>query len=699
MLAGRRAFDGDDVSDVLASVLKTDPDWTLLPSDLPPPVRRLLRRCLEKDPKKRLRDIGEGMLQLDEGLASGATASGVMPAPGSTATEGRASTAWWRRAAPIALTAVATAAAAGAVGMVRSAPPAPPTPTFRALHVPNADAPIAVTLAQPDVALSGDGEMLAYAAGAGSPNLGIYVRRLDQLEAAPVRGTQPAIGPFFSPDGQWIGFVDQTAQDQIRKVPVLGGTPSVVVRAGGSIMGTCWTGDEILFGVRGSTLFSVNESGGEPVPLTSLDSGGRESGHGWPTAVPGTPIVLFSILSEGGTRGVDMKLAAVDRSTGAVTRFGLEGSRPRYLATGRIIYATRDGVLHSVPFDAERMAIAGAPVPVLEGVGTKSNGAASFDLSANGHLVYTNAGTTRARRTITWVDRSGRETPVPVPTRNYFYARVSPDGSRLSLDLRDEEEDVWIWDLKREVLSRLTDDPGTDQYGLWTPDHHIITASTANGRLELFRRRPDGIGQAQQLTDTSAERLVPFPNAVTPDGKTVIFRAVVPEGRNDLFVAEIGGDKTVRKLIASQHDETNAALSHDGAYVAFESDMTGNRREVFIRPFPDVEAYQVPVSTDGGSEPLWSPDGREIFYLGNDRLMAVRVTRASGRIELEKPVALFETGSYYFGGQGRNYDVDPSGQRFVMVKNVSDGPAQPRPITIVLNWGEELRARSKYAGR
>ena len=245
------------------------------------------------------------------------------------------------------------------------------------------------------------------------------------------------------------------------------------------------------------------------------------------------------------------------------------------------------------------------------------------------------------------------------------------------------------------MLSRLTDDPGADQYGLWTPDDHIITASTTRGRIELFRRRPDGTGQAQQLTDTSAERLMPFPNAVTPDGTTVIFRAVVPEGRNDLFVAAIGGETNVRKLIASQHDETNAALSPDGDYIAFESDITGNRREVFVRPFPDVDAGQLKVSTDGGSEPLWSPDGREIFYVGNGRLMAVPVTRASGRLELGKAVALFETRSYFFGGQGRNYDIDPSGERFVMVKRVGDGTAHTVPITIVLNWAEELRARVK----
>jgi serine/threonine-protein kinase len=689
MLAGHRAFEGDDVSDVLASVLKSDPDWHALPADLPSPVRRLLRRCLEKDPKKRLRDIGEGMLQLDEGLAAASSASGITGAPASSSGP-QTTKALWRRAAPIVATAAATAVIVLGIDRMRAPAPEPPPITVRSLHVP--PMPLMATVAHRDLAISPDGRTLVYGVTTGGLGPALYIHRLDQLDAVPLRGAQPAVAPFFSPDGEWVGFLDQSNQDLILKVPVLGGPPVTVIKAPVTIFGASWATDGIVFGMRDGPLSHIPDGGGEAVAITSLDRSAGELGHGWPAAVPGTTVVLFVVASRVSIGNPTMQLAALDRATRQVVKLKVDGSHPRYLSSGHIVYSTGDGSLRAVGFDAKRMSIRGSPAPVLEGVGIKVSGAANFDLSTNGHLVYSTGGSTSANRRLCWVDRSGRETAIAAPARNYFYARVSPDGSRLALDLRDQEQDVWIWDIKRDAISRLTDSPGADQYALWTPDDRVVFTSNVPGRPELFRHRPDGVGKPEQISNVSGDGLNPFPNAITPDGKQVIFRSVIGT-KNDLFIAEMGADKKARRLISTPHDERNAALSPDGAFITFESDLTDGRPEIFVRPFPNVDAAQFRVSTAGGTEPVWSPDGREIFYLSAGKLMAVRVATSASGLQLEKPEALFDTSTYFFGGAGRNYDVTPDGKRFIMIKTLDEQRDQRSPITIVVNWIEELRDR------
>jgi len=699
VLAGRRAFEGDDVSDVLASVLKTEPDWRALPADLPPPVRRLLRRCLEKDPKKRLRDVAEGMLQLDEGLASGSMSSMMTPVA-TTSDAGATASApprpMWRRALPIVATAAVTALAVMAISSWRLAPP-PAAPPARFLFSPPAAAAVFSTAALSDIAISGTGRTIAYVSGATATSL--MVRPLDQLDAVPLRGAESAVGPFFSADEQWVGFLEQADQSQIKKVSVLGGPAVSITKAAANVQGATWTSDgEIVFGVsREGPLYHVAEAGGEAVPLTTLDSASGETSHRWPSAVPGTSVVLFVAVKGNAATAINGELAALNTKTGATVRFKLAGLQPRYASSGHIVFATVDGSLRAVPFDPARLAVSGNPVPVLEGVGVKPSGAANFDLSANGHLVYFGGGAAGVARTVVWVDRAGRETPTTAPPRTYFYARVSPDSARISLDVRDQEQDIWVWDVKRETLSRLTDKPGADQYALWTPDRRVVFTSTSNdGKLELFQHRPDGVGQPVQITDTTAEKVQPYPNAITPDGKQVIFRASAGGRKNDLFLADLAGDKKVRVLLSTEHDELNAALSPDGAFMAFESDLSGSRLDIFVRPFPNVEGLQTKVSIAGGAEPVWAPKGYELFYLADNKLMAVTATVSPSRgIELGKPAALFDTTPYFFGGIGRNYDIAPDGKRFVMVKNPAGEQGRSLPITIVLNWAEELRARVK----
>ncbi len=697
MLAGRRAFDGDDVSDVLASVLKSEPDWNALPADVPAPVRRLLRRCLEKDPRKRLRDIGEGMLQLEEALAGGRdaadwTTSGTMVAVSSTSGVTPGQRPFWRRAVPFAITAIVAAALATAATIFMRPSPSPPR-AVRFQHVPPATAPLFNSLGTGDLAISPDGRRIVYSAAVPSGSVihpYLYMRTMDQPEAAPLRGADLALGPFFSPDGEWVGFHDRNDPTNLKKIQVSGGPPVAIVRAASAITGAAWMADGfIVFGRRTAPLSRVPEAGGTPEEITTLDTSVGETEHLWPSPVPGTPVVVFAAW----TNGVP-QLAAVDVATRKTVRLNVQGSQPRYLSTGHIVFGRREGTLHVVRFDPATLTVSGNPAPVLEGVGVKSIGALAFDVSSTGDLVYAPGGIARADRSLTWVDRSGKETPIAAPLRNYFYARISPDGSRLSLDIRDEEQDIWIWDLRREVMARLTARAGADEYGIWTPDHRVIFASDLAGRIDLFRHRPDAIGEPEQLGVTSAERRVAYPNAITPDGTQLVFRSATG-GKNDLFVVNLSGNRTVRTLLGTPHEERNPSFSPDGKYMAFESDMTGGRLEVFIRPFPDVDSGQWKVSVAGGDEPVWSPTGREIFYIADGKMMSVGVTITPGGPELGKPVALFASTPFFFGGVGRNYDIARDGQRFVMVKNPPTTGGGLVPISVVLNWGQEIRDRVK----
>jgi serine/threonine-protein kinase len=703
MLAGTRAFEGDDVSDVLASVLKSDPDWSALPADLPAPVRRLLGRCLEKDPKKRLRDVAEGMLQLEDGLAAAASASNATADANQASSTGAAAPPsspfrrFWPVVAAIAVTAAATYALLRWTAPARVAP-AP----VRFTLSPTPPGQIAFTNPYGNLAISRDGHVLVFTVAAGNAAPAFYVRRFEDAAPVALKGGENTASPFFSPDGQWIGGVDRASGQQLRKIPVSGGPPIPICKTTTQIFGATWLENgTIVFGTLGGGLFQVPDGGGEPSPVTQLNKSELETDHMWPSAVAGTSVIVFVVNYQNNTpitsaKQASAKLAAVDVATGRQTRLGLTGAGPSVTTSGHLLYVGTDSTLRAVPFDATRLAVSGNSAAVAEGVGLMGSASAHYDVSLDGRLVYVEGGlSSRADRTVAWVDRSGKETPIAAPPRNYFYARISPDSRKLTLDMRDDEEDIWIWDVGRDVLSRLTDAKGSDQYGLWTRDSsRVVFSSQLAGRQELFWHRPDGVGQPQQISDSKALNLLPFPNAVTRDGKHVIFRSAV-EGNNDLFIADTD-TKAVRKLLATPHDERNAALSSDDRFMAFESNLSG-RYEIYIRPFPDVDARQWPVSADGGSEPVWAPGGRELFYASmDDKLMSVSVKPgANGDLELGKPATVFSVEPYYFGGQGRNYDISPDGGRFVMVKNPAAANRPANAVTVILNWLDRMAATMK----
>ena len=690
MLTGRRAFEGDNVSEVLASVLKSDPDWSAIPTDVPPPVRRLLRRCLEKDPRRRLRDLAEGMLQLDEGMAADAAMSSAATAPG-VGVVPRVS--WWRRAWPLVVTAATTAGVIGGIGVWRTPVAAPRVP-IRFQFEPPAATPFYLSPSQTDLAISRDGQTLIYCATTGSAGRSeLWIRRFDQVEGVPVRGGETATAPIPSPSGDWVAFVDQSLQVELDKVSVLGGPRAPVARTKARILGGTWTHDDkIVLGASESPLLIVAAAGGDPAPLTTLGPGEVE--HTWPSEVPGTSVVLFTVNTSlfGGTAGA--QLAAIDRGSGRTVKLGIAGFHPRYLSPGFIVYAMSSGSLRAIAFNPRTLAVAGSPVPVLEGVTTKVTGAADFDVSSDGHLVFVK-GTDVPTRLLTWMDRAGHETPIAAPPRNYYYARLSPDGTRVSLDIRAEEENVWIWDLKRENMTRLTDRTGSFQYGLWTPDSkRVVFSSLGLPDNTLMSMHADSTGAPMPIGNFAKSGIVPYPNAITPDGATVVFRGSRPSGdpnNNDLFTVSLGGGDAPKTLLATEHNELNATLSPDGKWMAFESNLSGPV-EVYVRPFPNVEDGQWKLSTGGGTKPLWSPGGREIFYLSDGKMVAVPVDTMRGFVA-GKPEVLFDVTGYYRGGIGRNYDVTSDGRRFIMIKDPPRDGGRSLPISVVLNWADEVRSR------
>jgi serine/threonine-protein kinase len=677
-LTARRAFDGDDVSEVLAAVLKTDPDWTALPADVPAAVRGLLKRCLEKDPTRRLRDIADGMMQLDEGMTAPAI---------STVRAG--SLAWWRLALLVAAVAI-VAALAGMAAMRRLTPASAPPAAVRFQFMP-ASSSFYTSLLNPDLAISPDGRAVVYSASDKQGGSRLELRRLDQLEATPLRGAESAVAPIFSADGESVAFIDMNSP-MLKKVSILGGSVMPICRVA-TTGGATWTTDHIIvMGTPAGPLMRVSDAGGTPEPLTTLDRVAGETSHLWPSAIPGTTYVLFVATTAGVPAAFSGRIEVVDRTTGRTVRLPLTGSSPKYVTSGHIVYAAEDGSLRAARFDPRTLSVSGSPATVLDGVTAKPSGSANFDVSTDGRLVYVpGSGIYSAARTLAWVDRGGHDTPIPAPTRTYAYPRLSPDGTRLSVSMREQQSGIWIWDFAHERLTHFADGSGT---GVWTPlgapnAGRLIYSTGTFNEGGVFWKRPDGVGQAEPLIDTPGSYLT---TTITPDGREIVLRSIVGD-KSHLFVMDTAGDRKLRQLqLENDHNQRNAEISPDGKFIAFESDGTG-RPEVYVRPFPNVDQGQWQISTDGGTKAMWSPVGHELFYEATDRkLVSVPFSLERG-FEAGTPVTILDIRPYFSAGLGRNFDVSRDGTRFVMIKGATTPDARPVSVTVVLNWVDEFTAR------
>ena len=680
MLTGRKMFEAADVSEMLASVLLRDPDISGS-GQVPAHIQSLLRRCLVKDPKDRLRDIGEIRIALN-------TPEAVPVAAAQATTTIQLQV--WQRPIPAAIVALAAAVLASVAVWVVMRPEPPQVARFSLGSIP----PSLDTGQTPGVAFSPDGTHVAFL----GENRQLYVQAVGQLSAVPLREALPVINPFFSPDGNWVGYWDYDGTD-LRRQSVHGG-PEITIAHTTGIDGASWgTDGTIIFGTRvnNTGLLRVSAAGGEVEQLTTLEEG--EIAHRWPEFLPGGASVLFTIFRDGSS---EMEIAALDLGTSKRHTVIRGGSNPHYASTGHVVYGV-DGTLLAVPFDLDGLEATGDPVPVLEGVVTQASGAAHFSLASDSSLVYVPGTEGRVERTIIWVDRQGREQRLTsLPDDDYRSVDVSPDGSRLALEVGDGTfasgtgGDVWIHDLARGTLNRLTTDAAGDQSPLWTPDgRQVVFGSSRGGSWGLFRRNVDGTGEAERLLPGSNVQSL-IANTWTPEGDTLVFMRS-SNNESDLALVSLGDEPAARLRLESGADERRAAISPDGNWIAYDSDRSG-RSEVYVEPFPDPGDRQL-ISTNGGQQPLWSPDGRELFYLGPepvplepDRLMVVPVTTDRG-FRVGAPEVVAEAPFFSFLGR-QTYDVAPDG-RIVLIKRGTETSRNdaPRHINVVLNWHQELLER------
>jgi serine/threonine-protein kinase len=674
MLTGKAPFQGETVTDTLAAVVRGEPDWSRLPAGTPLRIRVLLQRCLQKDPKQRLRDIGDARISIDE-VISGATLETPSPSelPGATGWRG----AFGRHTilAPVFACLIVAAIVGLAVWNLKPAPaPAAQVESRFTITLPPGDQLAA--LDDPAIAISQDGTQLAYVA-VHSGMRQLFLRQMNNLDAQPVPDSQNALCPFFSPDGQWLGFYGGA---RLRKIAIGGGVAVNLAGAAGG-HGASWSSQgTIIFAPELGALQQISDVGGAVQPVTQLAVDQGETRHDWPSLLPGGHAVLFV------AGPYPPKIAVQSLPSGERRYLGLTGASPQYASSGHLLYVL-DGSLMAVGFDPKSFQLAGTPVPVLQGVMQLGNGSAQYSVSATGSLAYIPGSAQGAATRLVWVSRNGTEQALPAPPRNYTYPRLSPDGRRLALTIRDETTQTWLYDFGRDTLTRLTFDGTVDEVPVWTPDgKRIAHISNKDGAVNIYWESADGGGSLERLTtsqDTNA------PSSFSPDGKFLAYIDINGTTGYDLWVLRLS-DRKAEPFLKTPHGEAAPRFSPDGRWLAYVSDESG-RYEVYVQPYPGPGGkYQI--STDGGTEPVWNPNGKELFYRSGDKMMAVDISTQGG-FSAGKSKMLFQGPYLPTVGTFPLYDVSPDGQRFLMLKPIEQ-TASLTQIVVVQNWFEELKQRA-----
>jgi serine/threonine-protein kinase len=680
MLAGCRPFSGETDSEIIAAILEREPKWGQLPAATPELVRRLLSRCLEKDPKCRLRDIGDARLELEEALS----------APPSSEQKPTLIT---RRTA---ITALAGAAAGTLVTGIIS------VNRWHGLTTRNVRR-FSLTIPEPDylvatwsnqLAISPDGGHIAFSARASDTARHFYIRSFSDLDSKLVKDFFVGLA-FFSPDSRWLGYFSPKPP-AIRKLPLRGGAPITIwTRAAATgNAGATWADDDTIYFVSEipGGMMSVPAAGGQPKEVLKIDTGQGERILKYPCALPGAKAVLYTVANTESESFDDARIGAYSTRTGQKRILVEGGTHPRYSPSGHLVYA-RNGKLLAVRFDADRLQVTGQPVSVLEGVMMSRNtGVANFDISTSGDMVYAPGICEGGARTLYWVDRNGNAERLPLPARSYLHPRISPDARKLAIEIEGPNHDCYVYDFVSDVLSNITTD-GLSHWPLWSADGKTIGyRSGPMGHFHLWQVPADRSRLPEQMR---VDGFTQNAESYSPDGSSLAYTTTDPDSPAKIVVASLQGNEKPRPLDDNKYAEGSPKFSPDCHWLAYCSNESG-KPEVYVQAVPGP-GPKTQVSNDGGTDPVWKRGGGELFYRNGDSMMAVAVSTASG-FTAGRPQELWK-GRYSHGMSSScgppglsssNYDVTADGRRFLMIKDEDQDSATSRQVIVVLAWADEL---------
>jgi len=680
MLTGKKPFDGETVTDILAAVVRGEPDWSLLPVGTPESMRRLLQRCLKKDPKQRLQAIGDARIAMEDALSGAAPESGQFPTPAAVTV--RASR--WRRALPWVLVA-AFAALAIALGAAYFGHQAEALRVLRFAVDPPESGEFGTSLA-----LSPDGTRLVFVATANGKQM-LWLRPLDSLQAQPISGTEDADFPFWSPDGKSVGFF---ANGKLKRIDFNTGSVQVLcdVSAGNAARGGSWgSGGTILFAPDVTMpLMKITATGGTPSPATAFDASRQDKSHRWPLFLPdGRHFLFVEERSNGSLPAIEAGSLDSAKTQPILT---LPADSSVAYAAGFLLYS-KGGSMMAQPFDPNRLKLAGSAIPVAPHVSPVGivgpTGYVAVSTSATGLLAYRNSVPLVSQLSV--VDRSGKTLGTIGPLRGYSGPALSSDKKKIVVGIPDPDNpgvvSLWLADVASGTLTRFTFDKSDNRWPLWSPDGRwIYFGSNATGIYNIYRKRADGSG-TQELVRRSPNLETPLD--ISRDGHYLLFDDLSPQTNNDIWYLPLPPSGKANVFLRTPASETDAHFSPDGKWVAYISNENSpSDYEVFVAPFPP-NGSKWQVSTNGGHWPNWSDDGRELYFVSGSTLMATKVTPGA-TFQFQTPDPLFSIRPPEgFADTNSDYMVFPGGQKFLL--NQLATSKENLPITVVTNWTEEMK--------
>jgi serine/threonine-protein kinase len=679
-LTGRTTFPGETITEVLASVLKGEPDWDALPKDLPANIRAVLHRCLQKDRNLRFHEIADARIELFEAPLAPLTIETARRFP-------------WIWVIAVGVVALLAGVLIGVLADRNLRKPAAAPVIRTGVSLPPGMQLTRTSLGpiRTEVALAPDGSFLVFSASpdGSEAKAMLYKRPLDSAEATAIPRTEGARTPFFSPDGQWIGF---WAKGKLEKMAAKGGIPDSVCDVSEVPIGIYWGSDgRIIFSIRREGLRSVSAGGGTQEALIHVDSSKEETLR-LPYLLPGGKALIFTAMPH--LRDVVAQIKMISLETNQRKVLIEDGADSRYLPTGHLVFVRR-GTLMAAPFSLNRLEITGPAVTVTAGLlqafngaeSRENSGAGQYSVSESGTLIYASGGIfPEPESQFFWVDRSGRAEPwTAFGRRPAFAIRLSPDGRSAAYYTLGLNRHLGVYDIQRDIVTKLTSD-GAAVFPTWTPDgKRVAFAWSKAGPVNIWWKPLDGSGEMEQLTKSEFSQ---YPGSWTQDGRYLALVEANPATDSDILVLKME-DRQLSRFVTTPSGEQSPDFSPDGRWLAYASNESG-RLEIYIRSFPGGDR-RITISNQGGMDPLWAPDGRELFYWNLDysKLMKVNISPVQDSPP-GAPMVLFE---FATGSEGlvRAYDITPDGRRFLIRARPKFAPTEVTQLNLVQNWFEELK--------